>query len=267
MSIALGPERVQHELLQSLSPTGTGTGSEVDQKGTGTALLTKPATRTTDMATAVIKALKALWISQRKAGGDWDRPLRIAFVSPYKKALHDECANYFRKRDFPIDIVCEDNFGQESDSIITSIDPACIVSRVSHLLETFCSDADTGTAQLLLAGKAEGRGKGRAVDAVLLCCSAMNTTALGFIERLEDTLGGVPVVTSNQALLWYSLVLCKEIAHREINAVRGYGQLLYDVCEQDLQLLATPAFEIGVLKSSSDRVDLIGLSCSSPPDT
>ena len=45
------------------------------------------------------------------------------------------------------------------------------------------------------------------VDAVIVGCSAFRACIPGFIDHLEEVAGGIPVVTSTQAILWDTLRL------------------------------------------------------------
>ena len=46
----------------------------------------------------------------------------------------------------------------------------------------------------------------------------------GFIDQLEKELGK-PVITSNQAMIWHCLKLCKNITDDDLMSVKGYGVL------------------------------------------
>ena len=46
----------------------------------------------------------------------------------------------------------------------------------------------------------------------------------GFIDRLEKAIGK-PVITSNQAVMWYCLKMCENVSVDDLLSVKGYGQL------------------------------------------
>ena len=58
------------------------------------------------------------------------------------------------------------------------------------------------------------------VDAVIVGCSAFRACVPGFIDYLEEVAGGIPVVTSTQAILWDTLRLAGIK-----DTVDGYGTL------------------------------------------
>ena len=47
---------------------------------------------------------------------------------------------------------------------------------------------------------------------------------IGFIDNLEKEIKK-PVITSNQAVIWYSLKMCTNITESDLDMVKGYGQL------------------------------------------
>ncbi|CAK0836695.1 unnamed protein product, partial [Prorocentrum cordatum] len=99
------------------------------------------------------------------------------------------------------------NFDLNRDTLVSSVQPESVL----------------GCAQECI------RACGRPVDCALLCCSALRVTGEGFIDRAEQALG-VPVLTSNQCLIWESLHAAAgsedtAIQRSEVEAVRGYGRL------------------------------------------
>ena len=69
-----------------------------------------------------------------------------------------------------------------------------------------------------------GRDSNEKLDAFFIGCSAFRSTGYGFIDQLEQAIN-IPVVTSNQAVLWQSLVLCEQITKKDLQGVKGYGKL------------------------------------------
>ncbi|CAK0836698.1 unnamed protein product, partial [Prorocentrum cordatum] len=106
-----------------------------------------------------------------------------------------------------LDVVAQANFDLNRDTLVSSVQPESVL----------------GCAQECI------RACGRPVDCALLCCSALRVTGEGFIDRAEQALG-VPVLTSNQCLIWESLHAAAgsedtAIQRSEVEAVRGYGRL------------------------------------------
>ncbi|MRU13991.1 Asp/Glu racemase [Roseovarius sp. A21] len=103
---------------------------------------------------------------------------RIALVTPYVPDVTAPMRAYLAERG--IEVVSEVSFGQSDDWTVARI-----------------SEASTRAA-MLEAGRAEG------VEAVFASCTNLRT--FGVIGAVEAELG-LPVVTSNQALLWHLLSL------------------------------------------------------------
>ena len=70
------------------------------------------------------------------------------------------------------------------------------------------------------------------VDAVILGCSGFRACVPGFIDHLEKVAGGIPVVTSTQAILWDSLRLA---GVQDI--VQGFGTLFQKTDCHDANLV------------------------------
>jgi len=60
-------------------------------------------------------------------------------------------------------------------------------------------------------------------DTILICCSSLRVTTYDFINKLEKEIG-IPVITSNQALIWDCLVK-GDISSEELLTIKGYGSL------------------------------------------
>jgi len=103
---------------------------------------------------------------------------RIALVTPYVAQVTAPMIAYLAKHG--IEIVSEVSFGQSEDWTVARI-----------------TEASTRAA-MLEAGRAEG------VEAVFASCTNLRT--FGVIGAVEAELG-LPVVSSNQALLWHLLFL------------------------------------------------------------
>lgn len=103
---------------------------------------------------------------------------RIALVTPYVPSVTAAMRDFLAGRG--IEVLSEISFGEKEDR------------RVARIAEESTLDA------ILEAGRAEG------VEAVFASCT--NLRSFGVIERAEAELG-VPVVSSNQALLWHMLGL------------------------------------------------------------
>ncbi|HKL54647.1 MAG TPA: aspartate/glutamate racemase family protein [Roseovarius sp.] len=103
---------------------------------------------------------------------------RIALVTPYVPSVTAAMRDFLAGRG--IEVLSEISFGEKEDR------------RVARIAEASTLDA------ILEAGRAEG------VEAVFASCT--NLRSFGVIEQAEAELG-VPVVSSNQALLWHMLGL------------------------------------------------------------
>jgi maleate isomerase len=101
---------------------------------------------------------------------------RIALVTPYVQSVTAEMRAYLGRQG--IEVLSEVSFGQKDDWTVARI-----------------TEASTRAA-MLEAGRAPG------VEAVFASCTNLRT--FGVIDEVEAELG-VPVISSNQALLWHML--------------------------------------------------------------
>lgn len=116
---------------------------------------------------------------------------RISVLTPYTESVNAAVADAFGERGF--DILNIDGFGLDSDVAMTELPVAAIAEAASLVLRP---DA----------------------DALFISCTA--TRAAQAIEQLEAALN-LPVVTSNQALVWHCLQLLGNDS-----PVTGFGRLL-----------------------------------------
>ncbi|MEZ6018369.1 MAG: phytanoyl-CoA dioxygenase family protein [Planctomycetota bacterium] len=144
LAFALGPEEVQRELRAA-----------------------HPGARVTDMATAMLAALRHMGAR------------RPALLTPYIDELHER--NLVMLAAGGHEVVAHRNLGLTTDEDITSVSMRSLRSLAKEL------DSDRA-------------------DALILGCSAFRTCEPGFIDALEDELGK-PVLTSQQAFLWHLLRL------------------------------------------------------------
>lgn len=166
-----------------------------------------PSTQFATMSSAIIRALMAVHrrgAAQKEQGTS----LRLALVTPYSDTLHGEMVTYFVEECRPwLDVVAQANFDLDRDTLVSSVQPESVIQCAHECI----------------------RSCGQQVDCALLCCSALRVTGEGFIDRAERALG-VPVLTSNQCLIWESLHVAAgsqgtAVQRSEVEAVRGYGQL------------------------------------------
>ncbi len=143
---------------------------------------------TTDMATAIINALHKINASN------------IALLTPYSNELHQK--NITLLKDNSFNIVIHHNLNLTRDSLVSSLNPESILKQAKILV--IHSNVK--------------------LDAIFICCSAFRSTGYGFIDHMEKTLG-IPVITSNQALMWECLDKSPKISKEEIRSVKGYGKL------------------------------------------
>lgn len=103
---------------------------------------------------------------------------RIALVTPYVPEVSDPMRTYLAGHG--IEVISEISFDQKNDRTVARI-------------------AESSTYEAILkAGRTDG------VEAVFTSCT--NLRSFGVIDMAEDKLG-VPVVSSNQALIWHMLRL------------------------------------------------------------
>lgn len=119
-------------------------------------------------------------------------PQRLAILTPYSEAVTAPVVAHFESHGFVVDAV--GSFLETDDLTVAMISEASIADGVRRLMST-CD-----------------------VDAVFVSCTSLRT--FGVIEALELELG-VPVVSSNLALLWRLLRLAGID-----DAVDGLGRLM-----------------------------------------
>ena len=142
--------------------------------------------KATDMATSLLTAVNAFVHMKPK--------LRIALLTPYNDELHQKNLEFLA--DF--NIVKDKNLNLSSDSQTSALDPECIKTIIKNMDMTD-------------------------VDLLIIACNAFNVTNYGFISELEHQ--SIYVLTSTQALLWYSLHLAIPERVEEIKKIWGYGHL------------------------------------------
>lgn len=143
---------------------------------------------TTDMATAIINALHRINASN------------IGLLTPYIDELHQKNITFLKDNGF--NVVKHHNLNLTKDSFISSVNPESILEQAQILF---------------INSKAK-------LDAIFICCSAFRSTGYGFIDHIEETVG-IPVITSNQSLMWECLDKSSKISKEEIKNVKGYGKL------------------------------------------
>ena len=137
----------------------------------------------TDMASAISAALSAVVPSKR-----------ISLLTPYTLSVHEETVEFLHDHGF--EVVASNYLNLDKDSLVSSVSPSSI---------------------LRLAAELQSRSSG---DGIFICCSAFRSTGIDFIDNAEATLG-VPVVTSNQALVWH----CLRQSGVDATSVKGFGKL------------------------------------------
>lgn len=145
---------------------------------------------TTDMATAIINALHSI------------NAYNIALLTPYIDELHQKNINFLTNNGF--NVIVHHNLNLTKDSLVSSLNPESILEQAARLFNDNKLNVQP--------------------DTLFICCSAFRSTGYGFIDHIEKTLG-VPVITSNQALMWECLDKSPKISQEEIRNVKGYGQL------------------------------------------
>lgn len=200
MSISLGETFVENELRSGFFG-GAGAVKRLDPDG--------DRLKTTNMFKALVNALTAVNNNAASGASGGDKKLRLAVLTPYSDRMHaDMVASLQKGCGAWLDVIASDNLGIDRDTSVSAIAPSSIVGRAKFLVETV---------------------EGPAPDCVLLCCSALRVTGpKGFLDGVEQQLGGAPVLTSNQAMIWESLHLAAaadKIGAGEVRDVEGYGQL------------------------------------------
>jgi maleate isomerase len=116
---------------------------------------------------------------------------RLAVLTPYPDDVNELVAGYLHRQG--VEVLSFASLGLATDLEMTSVPPEAIERAVGAL--------DTARA-----------------DAVFVCCTALRSVAI--IDTLEALLG-LPVVTSNQAMLWEMLS-----GAGYLEPVLGFGRLL-----------------------------------------
>lgn len=147
-------------------------------------LAAQPNAKFTTPVTAAMASLHALDAS------------RIAVLTPYRNEINQQIASYLSDRGF--DVACFGSFNEEMDPVVACIDASSIETGIQQLIDSL-------------------HGVDR-VDAVFVSCTSIRL--LHALAAIESRLG-VPVITSNQALIWHCLRLagCDQ-------SVPGFGSLL-----------------------------------------
>ena len=115
---------------------------------------------------------------------------KLSIFTPYSKKVNDDVVDYFKSSNF--EITSNAYFDIHSDMEIGKVDQNYLFDVLINL--------DVSKA-----------------DALFVSCTALPVLTL--IQKLEDKLG-IPVLSSNQALIWESL---ENIG--ENKSVKGFGRL------------------------------------------
>ncbi len=144
----------------------------------------QPSAKFTTPVTAAMASLTAL---QAK---------RIAVLTPYRDEINKQIADYLSAAGF--DIACFGSFNEEMDPVVACIDDKSIEAGIQQLLDSTSSASP--------------------VEAVFVSCTSIRL--LHALDAIEARLG-LPVITSNQALIWHCLRLadCSQ-------SLPGLGRLL-----------------------------------------
>ena len=152
----------------------------------------------TDMASASANAIKHVVSG---GGNILNRRSRIGLLTPYIESVHNSNVKFLK--DNAIDAVVQHNLGLTQDTYTSSVAPKSISDLVQSIVKRHSNEK---------------------LDAFFIGCSAFRSTGYGFIDHLEQAIN-IPVITSNQAVLWQSLVLCEQITKEDLQRVKGYGKL------------------------------------------
>ena len=120
----------------------------------------------------------------------YDNIKKLSIFTPYSKKVNDDVVDYFKSSGF--EITSNSYFDIHSDMEIGKVDQNYLFDVLINL--------DVSEA-----------------DALFVSCTAL--PVLPLIQKLEDKLG-IPVLSSNQALIWESL---ENIG--ENKSVKGFGRL------------------------------------------
>lgn len=118
---------------------------------------------------------------------------RISILTPYTEAVNRDIADFFTAQGY--EVLSISGFGFEDDTAMTYITPQDIADQAVACCEP--------TADLLF-----------------ISCTALRASVV--IDEIEQRLA-IPVVSSNQALVWHSLKLVNYP-----KAITGFGALLRD---------------------------------------
>ena len=127
---------------------------------------------------------------------------RIVVLTPYQNQINEQIAVYLSSAGF--DVACFGSFDEEMDPVVAGIDAASIEAGIEQLLESV-DDASP-------------------VEAVFVSCTSIRL--LHALDAIEEKIG-LPVITSNQALIWH----CLQLAGRQAT-VTGSGGLLTSISDR-----------------------------------
>ena len=149
----------------------------------------------TDMATSQLRAIAAV-------GGR-----RIALLTPYIRDVHDRNVAFLEESG--VEVVRSHHMCLTLDEETSAVPLEVLAEEVRRLAEGPQGD-ETKTME----------NRAGHVDAIVVGCSAFRVCVPGFIDHLEELAGGIPVVTSTQAILWDAVRLAGVD-----DVVEGYGTL------------------------------------------
>jgi maleate isomerase len=115
---------------------------------------------------------------------------KISVLTPYSKSVNAALGNSFQDEGF--EILNIDGFGLVDDIVMTGLPASALFDAAVQI----CDEQ---------------------ADALFISCTALRSS--GIVEALEQKLG-LPVVTSNQALVWHCLQLLNNTSE-----ITGFGQL------------------------------------------
>ena len=128
--------------------------------------------------------------------------ITVSLLSPYLTSVHTTYKNALLDLGYQIKI--EHNLGIDNDSLVSSIS----LTSIEQIIDSMMTQ------------------QGQPCDVFLIVCSAFNITKFGFLERLEKKYPTTWFITSNQALLWYTLQKSlPSILNHKIKNIVGYGKL------------------------------------------
>ena len=127
---------------------------------------------------------------------------KIGVLTPYINELHNNNINFLKRNG--VFVLNHLNLNIPVDFLVSQLSPDSIFMKACELYQ-----------------------KNSSISVLIICCSALRSTQYGFIDRLEKKLN-IPVITSNQAMMWECLQKSKNIGKDEIKGVIGYGRLFYE---------------------------------------